>query len=234
MRCEFNDEQSISTKLTDMPRIGNINLIYEGDGYKTHEIFYKQGQGFLIKGISKEFEGLTGFKTYGWETERALTEAVKAACRKFRELKTTSKRVILYKCAASAELRMNKVSEGSYTGNLAGVSDKIADTGFGDDLASFSMDYMLAQVVNDGTDKKYFEINSVTKEPKEWELKHRDISDYQEMDYTEEREQFFLNIVESMKKMVVSASLFFGAEPERAIKFIENKENLLALTPKSE
>lgn len=209
-----------------MPKIGNINLKYQGDAYITHEIHYRQGEGFSIKGFSDEFIGITGFNTYGYQTEHDLVNTVEAACRKYRELKTTAKWVILYKCEASSELRMNKIKEGEFHGLLQGVSNKIGnDTTLGGCLAAFGIDYIIAQVIDDGVKKKFYKIDKLTKKVSEWEVKT--VKNYQEMDYTEEREQFFLNIIEKMKKIVVSASRFFGEDPEKAAMLIESNLKII-------
>ena len=131
----------------------------------------------------------------------------------------------MYKCVASTELRMNKVSDGSYQGLLPGVSREIDDIKSRNCIAQFGIDFMVMSVVGDGVSREYYRVDSVTKEVKgRYSVSPRE---YQEMDYTEEREQFFLNLVESMKKMVVAASTFFGADPEQAALFIEQNQKLL-------
>lgn len=209
-----------------MPKIGSINLLYEGDNLIKHEIYYSQTHKFQIKGLSNEFYGLTGFIAHGYETEKKLTDEVEKACIKYRELKTKSRIVILYKCSASAELRMNKVSEGEYVGLAEGVSNKISDSGYNSDLAVFGIDYTIAQVIDDGVRKKYYKVDKTTREVSRFEIK--DVRDFQEMEHSVERELFFENLIESMKKMVVSASKFFGADPKEATLFIErNNQKLL-------
>lgn len=210
-----------------MPKIGTIKLHYEGESYRYHEIHYKQGCGFYIKGIPTEFQGITGFCPEYFATEKQLTDDVQAACRKYRELKTFAKRVIIYYCQASTELRMNKESHGSYKGNLPGISDKISSCNYGTPLATFGVDFKVMQVVDDGVKKEYFEVNmdngTVSGHPFILERK------WQSMDFTPERHQFFLDTVEAMKKMVLAASKFFGADPEKAALFIDNKQSFLML-----
>lgn len=209
-----------------MPKIGTICLTYEGEHYHHHEIHYSQKTQFSIKGLSKEFLALTDFHTFGYETERELTDEVKAACLKYRELKTMSKLVILYKFSASPELCMNKVSEGNYEGMLKGISRKIAVISGFCDLATIAIDYHIAQLVDDGVKKIYYKVDRTNpKEMSRHAMSHT--RTYQEMDYTEERAAFFESLVNAMKKMVVDASAFFGAEPEQAVKFIEAKQQLM-------
>lgn len=215
-----------------MPKIGKINLLYDGDDYRCHEIYYKRKEGFCIKGLSEEFIGLTGFNPEHHSAEYEMVEKVQKACRLFRELKTKATLVIMYKCVASTALRMNQVSDGHYLGLLKGVSDKIHATNLSECLATFGVDFEVAQLIDDGVNKKYYRVDQITKVPTRWEIKGR--NGYQVMEFTEERYLFFMEILEGMKKMVRSASIFFGAEPKVAELFIENKHRLLELSNSNE
>lgn len=208
-----------------MPKVGKIRLRYDSEYGKEHDIYYTSKEGFTVKGLPSDFHTLTDLRYYGYNSEGDLTSALLSACHKYREAKVNTKMVIMYKCIASTELRMNKVSEGSYQGLLPGVSKKIEDIKSRNCIAQFGIDFVVLSVVGDGVSREYYRVDSVSKEVKgrcsinPWE--------YQEMEYTEEREQFFLNLVESMKKMVVAASKFFGTDPEQAALFIEQNQKLL-------
>lgn len=154
-----------------MPKIGNIKLVYNSEFPISHEIHYKQNYGFYIKGMSAEFIGMTSFEPSYYDTEAALVASVSDACRLYIKLKTKSSLVILYKCEASPELTMNRISDDSYQGYLKGISSKIAHTGFGSVLASFGIDFKLAQMVDDGTNKKYYKVDKITKVASQWEIK---------------------------------------------------------------
>jgi len=208
-----------------MPKVGKIRLKYDSEYGKDHDIYYTSKEGFTVKGLPSDFHTLTDLRYYGYSSEGDLTSALLSACHKYREAKVNTKMIIMYKCVASTELRMNKVSEGSYQGLLPGVSGNIDDVKSRDCLAQFGIDFTVMSVVSDGVSREYYRVDSVTKEIKgRYSINPRE---YQEMDYTEEREQFFLNLVESMKKMVVAASTFFGADPEQAALFIEQNQKLL-------
>mgnify|MGYP003463643941 CR=1 FL=1 len=208
-----------------MPKVGKIKLKYDSEFGKDHDIYYTSKEGFTVKGLPSDFHTLTDLKYYGYNSEGDLTSALLSACHKYREAKVNTKMVIMYKCVASTELRMNKVSDGSYQGLLPGVSREIDDIKSRNCIAQFGIDFMVMSVVGDGVSREYYRVDSVTKEVKgRYSVSPRE---YQEMDYTEEREQFFLNLVESMKKMVVAASTFFGADPEQAALFIEQNQKLL-------
>jgi len=207
-----------------MPKIGTIRLFYEGADVNIHEIHYKQNAGFYVKGLSQEFKGLTDFPLY-FQTEQALRDDLHAACRKYRELKKKSKMVILYRFEASAEICMNKVGDGSFSGFLNGVSRKIKCNSAGLPRATFGIDFKIASCVNDGVEKKYYGVKESDFAISQYTVRPEG---YQEIDFSEERYAFFIHIVESMKKMVVSASSFFDADPDQAISFIENKQKLIS------
>lgn len=209
-----------------MPKVGKIRLKYDDDFGKEHDIYYTSKELFTVKGLPNDFHSLSNFNQFGYATEDALAKALYGACHRYREAKTNTKVVILYKCQASSELKMNKVGEGHYQGLLPGVSVKIESAKYDSCLAQFGVDFLVLKVVDDGVKKEYFRVDAVTKEVK-CEYRNSSVYQYQEMDYTEEREQFFLNLVESMKKMVVAASTFFGAGPEQAALFIEQNQKLL-------
>jgi len=206
-----------------MPKVGYIRLRYNSENSIRHDIFYNSKNKFHIKDLPDEFIGLTKFTAHGYETENLLEDAARSACEVYRQLKSNSKTIILYRCSASPELTSNKIGIDSWEGLLKGVSPKIHHVNNG--VACFEVNFILIQVVSDGVQKKYYKIDPETKKVERWEFLYAD--SYQSMDYTEERWQFFLSIVEGMKKMVVQASQFFGAEPEQAAEFIESKMKLL-------
>lgn len=208
-----------------MPKVSKIRLKYDRYYGRDHDIYYSSKDGFSVKGLPEDFQTLTSCRLLGYNTEGELSNALHAACHKYREAKTQSRKIIAYKCIASCELRMIKTGYGSYSGLLPNVSPKIADTGYDSCLAQFGIDFLVLKVVDDGVRKSYYRIDSSTGEVIN-ELRES-LNDYQEMEYTEEREQFFLNLVESMKKMVVAASTFFGADSEQAVLFIEQNQKLL-------
>lgn len=211
-----------------MPRVSKVDLKYDSKWGKTHDIWYTQKAKFEIRDLPSELLSLTELRPTRYATEEALIKDAKAACRKYRELKKTERKVILYKCLASSHLTMNCVKFGShYQGRLPGVSKKIRgfNSGNGIPLATVGISYMICKVIDDGADPEYYKINPETGEIKGYKFKNP--RSYQEMEYTEERHQFFIQVTESMKRMVKEMSKFFGAEPEKAIKLIENNKKLL-------
>ncbi len=208
-----------------MPKIGFLSLNYEGERSTQHEIWYSRKQLFYIKGLSAEFLGLAKVRSMGYETEHDLISAMRTACIKYRELKKKSKKVILYKCQASLELRMEDLGNSrGYQGLLPGISKNIRSFGGFPPFASIGFEYEVAKLVDDGVNKEYYQVNSVTGETGQYSHGGHG---WQEIDYTKEREEFFESIISAMKNMVVSLSKFFGSDSEKAALFIENNQRLL-------
>lgn len=211
-----------------MPRVSKVDLKYDSKYGKTHDIWYTQKKKFEIRDLPSELLKLTDFHPSHYATEKSLVKDARKACIKYRELKTTERKVILYRCNASSHLTMNCVKHGRhYNGMLPGVSENIK--GFnhssGIPLSTIGITYKICKVVDDGADPEYYKLDHETGEIHGSKFKP---NGYQEIEYTEERHQFFINIVESMKKMVKEMSRFFDADPEKAIKLIENNNKLLS------
>lgn len=208
-----------------MAKTGYVEVRYEN--YKTtrHDIYYTQKHQFHIRDISNEFIAVTGFRAYQYSSKEHLIDTLREACRKYREANMQSKKVIMYYCEASTLLTMNQVSDGGFEGNLAGVSSDIKKCPFGAADASFGISYKVAMMYDDGFEKKYFEIYPISGRMSTYEV--NDKRKYRVIDHTDEREAFFKNMIESMKKMVLSMSMFFGADPEVAAMLIDSSPNPL-------
>ncbi len=206
-----------------MPKVSKTQLNYDGES-RWYDIHYKGGEGFSIKGLPREFCSLANFGTIDYLTEGALITAALEACKLYRLRKTQSKLVIMYRCKASAELVMNKLNDNHYSGRLPGVSQRIEST-LHNGLATIDIDFVIAQIIDDGAKPEYRRVNQDTLEASAFS--HTFGREYLQMDYTPERHEFFKQIVVAMRQMVVGISNFFGAEPEDAVKFIDNKIKLL-------
>ncbi|NBC24677.1 MAG: hypothetical protein GVX78_03580 [Bacteroidetes bacterium] len=210
-----------------MPRVGKVNLRYKEKHGTEHTIWYTQKKKFEIRDLPDEIISMTDFYPSRYATEEALIKDARAACRKYRELIKTRRRVILYKCNASAALRMNKVGHGHYSGTLKGVSKKIRDfNSHSMPLASIGIEWKVCDVVDDGASQEYFEVTDIdTGEVSQFSF--RKAREYQVMEFTQERYEFFQGILKAMQGMVRDLSNFFGADPEKAALMIENNQQLL-------
>jgi hypothetical protein len=213
-----------------MAKIGTVNLQFEGEFRKSYELHYNQKQKFHIKGLTAEFLGLTNFEAQGYETERELVDKALRACRLYKELKLRSTKVIVYRCEASAELRMNRTDQSSWSGLLPGVSNKIKDVPFNSPLATFGIDFLVCIKIDDGTVPKYYKIDWSTGAASKYE--YHPPTGSQDMPYTDERYKFFVNMVEGMKNIVLEASKFFGTAPNDLAIMLDMHQSFKMLTSK--
>lgn len=214
-----------------MPRVSKVKLKYDSKYGKEHVIWYTQKNKFEIRDLPDELQRMTDFHPSHYATEEKLKKDAHAACRKYKELKKTERKVILYKCEASTHLLMNKVKDGHYSGTLQGVSKKIRNMNGHPPLATVGITYKICRVVDDGADPTYYVLGEDSEEMISG-FPFKKSRHYQEIEYTEERHQFFIEIVESMKELVRKLSAFFGKDPEDAAKLIEQRsEKLLTGNP---
>ena len=209
-----------------MPKITTIELNFDSTGPKKYDIWYTSKDGFEVRGLPYEFRQVTGLGVSKWyNTEAQLHGDLREAVTRYRDMKRNSRLIILYKCSASTALRMNRTSEGHYSGQLNGISRKIGDfRGMSMPLATVGIDFQVANLEDDGVTKVYRRVDMDTREARQ---KMEVSSEFQVMEFTEERYQFFLDMVSNMQNMVRKLSLFFDADPEKAALFIESNQKLI-------
>lgn len=197
-----------------MPKIG-IERVTIGGDLLTLQIYYSRETGFFYKGLPDEFMTVSEFINMA-SAEEDLKIGLNAAMRKYYELKKTERVSIMYKCSATAELRMNKIAQG-YAGTRKGVSEKIQDMrGYG---YGFTIEFNKVKIVDNGKDAKYYIMNG--DEMESYSRNRIHFSDWCEIPFTEERMAFFEKIAESMKKLIEQLSFFFDMDQEKAMMFIE-------------
>lgn len=209
-----------------MPKVSKIKLYLKYEWGEDYEIHYnaKGAPKFSVKGMPEDFTQVTDVYTYGFDTESDLDREIQRAVFKYRELKKTQRKVIVYKASASAELTMHRdKGEGSYCGHLPGVSKKLDSFGSGSEIASFGISYRVMMEVDHTNKKQYHPIKNDGTLGHSKTIGHRE----QVMDWTEEREVFFENIYSSMREMVVKMSKFIDQDAETAALLITNNQKLL-------
>lgn len=214
-----------------MAKVGKIHFQFEGEFGKEYELHYTQTSKFSVKGLPKEFIDCTEFRTSEYDTEAALRTAAGKACKKYRELKTKSRKVILIRCAASTHLRMNRHSSSSYSGLRPGISDKIQDLDKTDfDVCAVLVEYEVCTIVDDGVRPQY---HRMSKDDNYTTIGAYFNIDYSkkwiEIEYTPERVEFFERMYHAMYEMVVSLSNFFGKEPAAIAAIIDSSPLSLPL-----
>jgi len=220
-----------------MAKVSYIKLAIDTPDPKTYEVHY-QGKsanrktklpGFYVNGLPSDFCRITDIRSDGYDTEVALSDTMHRAVNIYREFHKNSKRVILFRCSASAELRMEKVKQGHYIGHRKGISHKIRGTDYGADEATIGISYIIAEKIQDSAKTEYFRTDPAN----DYQINGRITSDlnYTVIDWTEEREAFFSSLYDSMRVLLDKMNLFFGEDADKAALFIDN--NPLLLTGKT-
>ncbi len=204
-----------------MPKVGNIKIqIRKDEPEVVLDLWYSTNDQFFIKRVPSELIKLTGFNTEGYSTEALLKKHLSEAIELYNQLKITERKVLLFKISASTLLTMNKVSDGHFTGIKKGVSKNIKDLRVSDG-AGICIEYKIAKEIDNGK-KEYFEIENgdqLSSYAMGFNLTSR--SDWAIIDWTEEREQFFINLQNSMQEMVFKLSSFFGGDIENVVRSID-------------
>lgn len=210
-----------------MPKVGKIKLVIEGSSWgNEYPLFYTQKRGFELRDLPEDFINLTGVKTYGYTTESALRDAMYPAAQSYKELSTKRRKVIVYICRASEELTMNKIDKGHYQGTRIGVSKKIARFDFSqfNCLSQFGIDFEIMYEVSRSDGVTYYNIDKNGIQKSHGRALSRE---FQVIEWTQQREDFFASIVNAMQNLVLQLSTFFDKNAEQAIQFIDTKQKLL-------
>jgi hypothetical protein len=208
-----------------MPKIGKVQANFTGQT-EVFELWYSQKEKFNVKGLPKKFLELMReeFLPFGFETERLLTDTLFHAVNKYKELIKKERKVILYKIEASTMLTMNKepfrpgVGE-CYSGIKKGISKRIRTTNFGSAEAAIGLEYIIAIEIDNGN-KKYHPIaedGSVG-----YAMNSHGRIEYDVMEWSEQREAFFVALYESMQKLVFGISAFFSGNDIDLVNKIDN------------
>lgn len=185
-----------------MPKIG-VKTEKIKEQYVELVIWYTRGLGFFYKNLPSDFINVTEFRNEGYESENALLASFRNALNAYHEQMKQTKKVIRYSLRGSAEMVMNKVGEGCYSGRKDGVSDKFSTTESGGYV--FGFDYTILMETS-GTDKKrYYQL----KEDGSIGREMRDRNDVNNIDWTPEREQFFKDMEDNLQRLINGVSSFF-------------------------
>lgn len=194
------------------------------------DIYYSKGEFFFKdEQLPKGFLHTTSFTARTTATsERELIAKLNAAFLEYKKLTETGSLVIRYHAGASTPIIMNNKGDGQYSGYRKGISSKFENFRFNGDLPSCTIGFHFEvfYVVKDGTGAStYYRYNTEKEEiGYRTEAIHRSGS---EIPYTKERLEWFENLKESMVKMAVSMSTFFGASEEQAKLFIDSQQKLI-------
>lgn len=204
-----------------MPKVGKITVQIPGRERKDYDLYYSQKDRFCIKGIPDDFIMLTGFRPEGYTTEAILWETLHVAIQTAREKLKSQRKVIVFKIAAATHLRMVKVGDGEYQGYRLGISKDIDEMPFGVPMCSMGLEYHIYIEVNDGIKKEYHTITGSDSFGRINGIS----SLFTIIDWTQEREDFFESIYESMSGLLRKLStFFFSRDLETVLKAIDSKQ----------
>lgn len=209
-----------------MPKVSNLKLFIKSQWGEYYEVHYnaKKAPLFSIKGLPEDFTDVTEVRTYGYATESELQRTIEKALIIYKKDKESSRKVIIYKSSATSELTHSKAElENCYYGIFPGVSKKLGSFGHGAEIASFGISYKIMMEVDKTNKKEYHTIKKDGLLGYGTELSTNE----QVMEWTEEREVFFCNLYESMRKLVLQISVFIDKDAEEAAMLISNNNKLL-------
>jgi exo-beta-1,3-glucanase (GH17 family) len=188
-----------------MPKVSSATFIIDGKHQK-FDIYYSKKDQFEIKGFPAEIielgkpedRGVYGI-TRGWQTENELVNNFQSIIKLYHNKKATSKKVILFYLSATADIAMNKVSNGGYVGRKAGIHPDVRsqqDRGWG-----LTIQYYVAmRSENNGTRYNWIDDDGIIRST------ITVTRDMQEIEWTPQREQTFRDICAAMEKMVMKIS----------------------------
>jgi len=208
-----------------MPKVGKITIRFHKDEQlREFDLHYSQKEKFHIKNVPHEFVRLTEFISSGYATEEGLRDRLHECVHDYQEKLKTERDVILYKICASTHLTSNITGEGNYSGQKKGVSKRISGMGYGVPVCSFGVEYKKCKEIDEGG-KKYFPY----KEDGTLGYEMRVEKSWSVIDWTPERESFFLSMYDNMENMIQKISLFFGDDDERVLSLIDAAHGNLKL-----
>jgi len=206
-----------------MPKVGKIRTIIPGHTVRDYSLYYSQKQKFYITDIPEDFTKLSEFIDQSYETEQLLRDNLERCIRIAKEKLLCQRKVIAFRVAASHHLRLNPSGENAYSGTLPGISDKIA--GFnthGIPRCAFGVEYLVLYEYNDGVKIEYRQVNADGSLGYSLRVDQRE---YTIIDYTADREAFFLSIYDNMAGIVLKLSqFFFSRDLEAVLHGIDNKQ----------
>jgi len=213
-----------------MPKIGNHDVNIEGN-ISRYELHYKKGLGFYLIGLPKDLfslvsdsDGIDRPNGY-FKTEDELVVEVRKFLRRYHEIKRQFRKVIIYSISASAELRMNKVSNSHFEGLKSWVSKKVDHMGFESPDFSLGFSWICAEEIDNTNTRKYFieKTDGSTVVTREYRLKNSDTV----IDYSHEIEALFVSVEKGMENLlkILCNNLLSGEDHLKLIS--KNTSNLI-------
>jgi hypothetical protein len=201
------------------------------------DIYYNAKHKFHIPKIDPEITRSTGLKVFGYSTEADLKKALVDAIAEYHRIKTTKKKVIVYKICATASITMNP-SKTEYGKSWDGTKPWAKGKKIGEirtdflsfDGYAFGIAYDVYFRV-DGRETKYYGTDN-SKLPHGWHTDPelgREVSidhDCLEVEWTIEREKAFQGICDALEKMAERACNVLS-DTQKTISLLESNQKLI-------
>ncbi len=193
------------------------------DKLETFSIHYTQKEGFYIKDFPDEISTMTGFRFSHYQEEEKLNNAIYEGLLKYHEMIKTKKKVIAYTFVMTADLGMHKTSEDCYRGFKTWVPQIFQSHSLRSESSGrgFSINWKI--LLEMSSDKvRYYSVNEEGKAGRKV-----NVSNWQKVDWTPEREQAFRGIDNSMEMLAMRIVKILGSKKE-LLEMIDNKMKLLS------
>lgn len=172
------------------------------------DIHYSQKSGFYYKGIPQEVYDLTSFGNKRYQDEGGLKQHLLSSLTEYHEKIRNCRKVISYHLYGSTQLILNKL-EGAcagYCGIKTGVSkqfDHKLDNSI-ENMFGFTFNILIEVT---GRTVEYYHV----REDNSPGALYRFSNNSREMiiDWTQEREQFFMDLQEKLQQLIYGVSEFF-------------------------
>lgn len=202
-----------------MPQIKKIPIHRAGKDFELVISFNTKKEAFTFSGIPPEYTA--EMKHRNFSTFDDCRRAVIAAIDAYTEKMKRTRKVILVTLSATHDVAMEKIGRGHYS--LKPEADHrlqtITDGGWG-----FIIDYRIGLLVEGGVkDNQFYEIDE------EGQREYADhVAKYEViLDWTEEREQFFLGIAKAVREMVEKVAAYLLDDPAKVMQRIDARQKLL-------
>ncbi len=213
-----------------MPKITTFDTFIEGK-YTQFEVYYSSRQGgFYIKNCPNKIAEYMEMTHY--ETERDILIAFKQAVDKFHEDLKVSTKIILYSISLPTGIHMNKIDSGHYSGSHERVPQKLTrliGTIRGDDSDCESYGFVINHRIVTKIEAEKTTYKELENGIRDGSLT-RKYKIEQEIEWTQEREDFFNSLKESTISIIEKILQFLGKEDSELLKIFNTgsiKGNLL-------
>lgn len=214
-----------------MPKVGSEPFRIKGKETR-FDLMYSKKEGFYYKGFPLDVYNLTDTHAY-YNTEASLKSATDMALFKYHKIISESKRVILYTISAPVGKVMNRTDYGRYEGfksELGNIAKKIGRAGnHYDNSFGFTMSWrtVLREESNGVT---YYDAKTLENMPDAPRRRTHKTQEEFEIEWSQEREDFFVALDSKMDKLFMQVVAFFSKPEEELLLLMENHKSTKLLS----